>query len=448
MANKKVIGYVQYALKLGVKSPLCVSGGADDVTDCDVQKDFDGKPFIPGTSLAGALRGYLEECAEDGNTQDIDTLFGYSKIEKENKGDKKEKGTMSRVQISDLCFTDGVKLITRDGIRLEHKLTVKGAKFDMEAVDTGAECEGFLLLIIREGDDKEKMEGLVEQALAGLMHGEIRLGANKNRGFGEFTVVKAKKKIFTAPNIHDWLAFDRAAFLESDGDEFTVDKPEQSRYLTIRVPLKQKGGISIRRYSVVPGEPDYEHITSNDCPVVPGSSWNGAIRSRVEEILTQLKVDSPKAYIDEWFGYVREDGFDAKQSDIIISESVIKGGVDFSMTRTKINRFDSSVVSGALYSEKSHFNGELVLELKVRTNYYDEKGEQTKDDRYQYEPIVGMLLIALKDIQNGYLAIGGQTAVGRGIFEGNGSIELIGTEEDENHYINAVSVLFAKEKNI
>ena len=466
MANKKVIRYVQYALRLGVKSPLCVSGGADDVTDCDVQKDFDGRPFIPGTSLAGALRGYLEECAEDGNTQDIDALFGYSKQEKGNKEDKKEKedkdgkkpkadkdgqgtiGTMSRVQISDLRFANGVELIIRDGIRLEHKLTVKGAKFDMEAIDTGAACEGFLLLIIREGDDGDRFMTLVEQALAGLMHGEIRLGANKNRGFGELTVLKAKKKIFTAQNIHDWLVFDRAAFLESDEDEFTPGNPDQSRYLTIRVPLKQKGGISIRRYSVVPGEPDYAHITSNDCPVIPGSSWNGAIRSRVAEILTQLKVDSPKAYIDEWFGYVREEESDAKQSDVIIGESVIEGGVDLSMTRTKINRYSASVVSGALYSEKSHFDGKLVLEIKVRKNYYDEKGEQTKDDRYQYEPIVGMLLIALKDIQNGYLAIGGQTAVGRGIFEGNGSIELIGTEEDENHYINAVSVLFAKEKNI
>ena len=443
MENKKVISYVQYALKLKVKSPLCVSGGADDMTDCDVQKDFDGNPFIPGTSLAGALRGYLEECAK--NPRDIDKVFGYS---------EGSEGTMSKVQVSDLCFADedgdaSTKVITRDGIRLKNKLTVKGGKFDMEAIDTGAVCYSYLLLTIREGDDQENLEALVEQTLSGLKYGEIRLGANKNRGFGEMDILEAKKKTFSSENIQEWLAFDRKEFLESkDGKNILMlEEPEESRYLTIQVPLKQKGGISIRQYSVKPDEPDYTHITSNNCPVIPGSSWNGAIRSRVEEILAQLGVDSPKAYTDMWFGYVKEEQSDAQQSNIVISESIIEGGVDISMTRTKINRYDASVVSGALYSEKSHFNGSLVLEIKVRKNYYDEGGVQQKDNGEQYEPIVGMLLIALKDIQNGYLAVGGQTAVGRGIFEGNGPIELIGAEEDEDYYIGQVGALLQKEKS-
>lgn len=436
MTNKKVVSYIQYALQLRVKSPLCVSGGADDATDCDVQKDFDGNPFIPGTSLAGALRGYLEEYTDEQG--DIDRLFGYG---------AGSLGFMSRIQVSDLCFEDGVKLITRDGIRLEHKLTVKGAKFDMEAVDTGAVCKGFLVLKLREGDEQERLEALAEQALAGLMYGEIRLGANKNRGFGEFDVLKAKKKVFSRGSISEWLDFDREDFLRSAGNELELGRPAESRYVTIRVPLKQKGGISIRSYSVVPGEPDYAHITSNDRPVIPGSSWNGAIRSRVEEILTQLGIDSPKTYIDEWFGYVKEEQSDAKQSDIVVSESVIEGGADLSMTRTKINRYDASVVSGALYSERSHFDGTLVLEIKVRRNYYDEQGGQTKDDRYRYEPIVGMLLIALKDLQNGYLAVGGQTAVGRGIFEENGPVELTGTDKGEEYFISAVSALLSKEKS-
>lgn len=436
MTNKKVVNYIQYALQLRVRSPLCVSDGLDDATDCDVQKELEGNPFIPGTSLAGALRSYLEECADEHD--DIDRLFGYN---------REPQRFTSRIQVSDLRFEDGVKLITRDGIRLEHKLAVKGAKFGMEAVDTGAVCKGFLVLKLREGDERERFEALVEQALAGLMYGEIRLGANKNRGYGEFDVLKAKKKVFSRDNIAEWLNFDREVFLKSDGNELDLNRPAESRYVTIRVPLKQKGGISIRSYSVAPGEPDYAHITSNDRPVIPGSSWNGAIRSRVEEVLIQLGIDSHKAYIDEWFGYVKDEPPDAKQSNIVVSESVIEGGVDLSVTRTQINRYDASVVSGAIYSERSHFDGTLVLEIKVRRNYYDEQGGKAKDDGYRYEPIVGMLLIAVKDIQNGYLAVGGQTAVGRGIFGENGSIELIGTEKDEKYFISAVSALLSKEKN-
>lgn len=465
MANRKVVCYIQYAIKLVVKSPLCVSGGADDVTDRDVQKDFDGNPFIPGTSLAGALRSYLEECADEKEVTDIETVFGYTRkvlpteAEKEGLDTEKalgnsneSKGFMSRVKISDLFFSDEdarAEIVTRDGIKLENKLTQKGAKFDMEAIDPGAVCDGYLLLTIREGDARERYEALIERALSGLKTGEIRLGANKNRGFGEMDISVAKKKIFTAENIAEWLDFDRKAFLEEDGKEnvLQIEASKESRYLTIRVPLRQKGGISIRRYSVLPGTPDYAHITADGSPVIPGSSWNGAIRSRVREFLDQLGIKSGEVCIDEWFGYVREKQNDAKQSNILISESVIEGGVDLAMSRTSINRYDASVVSGALYSEKAHFAGTVELEIKVRKNYYDENGRLQKNERLQYEPIVGMLLLAVMDIQNGYLAVGGQTAVGRGIFEAAGPVELSGTDKDADYYINQVSVLCAKEKN-
>ena len=441
MANRKVIYYIQYAIKLIVKSPLCVSGGTDDVTDCDVQKDFDGRPFIPGSSLAGALRGYLEECTDKRDASDIEKVFGNSS------GDQ---GFMSRVKISDLYFADGsegAKLTTRDGIKLKNKLTVKGAKFDMEAVEPGAVCDGYLLLTIREGDERERFEALIERALSGLKYGEIRLGANKNRGFGEMDIRVARKKVFSGENIAEWLDLDRTAFLNEDGNVLDLTKTEESRYLIIRVPLRQKGGISIRRYSVIPGQPDYEHITADGRPVIPGSSINGAIRTRIGEFFDQLGIENREACIDEWFGYVREGQNEAKQSDIVISESVIEGGVDLSMTRTKINRYDASVVNGALYSEKSHFDGRVVLEIRIRRNYYDGEGRWQKNESFRYEPIVGMLLLAVKDVQNGYLPIGGQTAIGRGIFEADGPIELSGTERDENYYINAVSTLCAKEKN-
>ncbi|MBQ8167389.1 MAG: hypothetical protein IJZ96_10195, partial [Lachnospiraceae bacterium] len=54
----------------------------------------------------------------------------------------------------------------------------------------------------------------------------------------------------------------------------------------------------------------------------------------------------------------------------------------------------------------------------------------------KYEPIVGMLVVAAMDIQNGYLAVGGQTAVGRGIFEADGPIVLTGTDKNAEYYIS------------
>lgn len=439
MENRNVVCYIQYAIKLAVKSPLCVSSGEDDMTDQDVQKDFDGNPFVPGTSFAGALRSYLEECADEQEASEIETVFGSK---------NGYRGSMSRVRISDLYFSDknaGAKLVTRDRIKLKNKLAVGGGKFDMEAVDPGAVCDSYLLLTIREGDARERFEALIERALCGLKYGEIRLGANKNRGFGEMDILVAKKKAFSKENIEEWLDFDREEFLNRD--MLFLREPRESRYLTIRVPLRQKGGISIKTYSVVPGTPDFAHITANGRPVIPGSSWSGAIRSRVRELLEELGIGSAEACIDEWFGYVRTRQNGAKQSNIVVGESVIEGGADLPVKRAKIDRYDGSAISGALYAEKAHFGGTLVLEIKIRKNYYDENGGQLKNERLQYEPIVGMLLLAIKDIQNGYLAIGGQTAVGRGIFEAAGPVRLTGTDKDANYYINAIGALCGKEKN-
>ena len=52
--------------------------------------------------------------------------------------------------------------------------------------------------------------------------------------------------------------------------------------------------------------------------------------------------------------------------------------------------------------------------------------------------MIGLLLIALHDLQHGYLAIGGQTAIGRGIFEGN-EIQINGKIlNDERKYYDAL----------
>ena len=95
------------------------------------------------------------------------------------------------------------------------------------------------------------------------------------------------------------------------------------------------------------------------------------------------------------------------------------------MVRTGVSRFESAVKQGALYCEKTYVNGDLTLEISVR------KGNDPTDERW----IVGLLLLAIKDLQNGFLAVGGQTAIGRGIFSANGNLTIDGEEDKEEIYI-------------
>lgn len=48
-----VIKRIVYRVELLFVSPVNVSSGQEGMTDSDVLRDYDGKPFISGSSIAG-----------------------------------------------------------------------------------------------------------------------------------------------------------------------------------------------------------------------------------------------------------------------------------------------------------------------------------------------------------------------------------------------------------
>ena len=48
--KKKIV----FSIQVELDAPLCVASGKDGLTDADVMQDYDGKPFIPASSIAGA----------------------------------------------------------------------------------------------------------------------------------------------------------------------------------------------------------------------------------------------------------------------------------------------------------------------------------------------------------------------------------------------------------
>ena len=91
-----------FFIRIQLLSPLNVSSGEDEWTDADVLRDGKGNPFVAGTSLAGAMRAYLEK------EKNSPCFMGYS--------GKNEIGKMSSLFISDLNFEEKVNLGVRDGV--------------------------------------------------------------------------------------------------------------------------------------------------------------------------------------------------------------------------------------------------------------------------------------------------------------------------------------------
>lgn len=439
MSNNMVIKRTLYYVEVKNSSPVCVSNGDDGITDNDVIRDYDGKPFIPGSSLSGAFRNHVNDISDDTD----DKLFGNT---------DGETGKMSPLFISDMEFYDHGNIQIRDGVELDDNKTAKtGAeydykvieKYDFEVIDTG-QTAGFIMeLTVREGDVENDMKSAVSKLLLGLARHDIRLGSKKTRGYGCFDVQRIAVKEFSSKNMLEYAhAYDKsrystdkyadAVYRRAKSEKTGITKLKEfldsmiegavlldDKYIRISVPAKLDGGISIRKYSAKKGEPDYVHITAGGEPVIPGTSMSGVIRHRIQEILDKLgvhKSDSDRIMYAA-FGFVNGDS--ACISSVIFDELVIHNSTAMAVQRNAISRFEGATKKTALFKEQSYFGGNTEINILVRKKVaLRDKDEYKVENEDISSAVAGMIVIALKDILNGYLPVGGQTSIGRGLLLG------------------------------
>ncbi len=60
----RIIGKVIIIAKLTNKTPLLIGRGSGDSVDIEVVKLPDGKPYIPGSSIAGCLKSFIQRDSE------------------------------------------------------------------------------------------------------------------------------------------------------------------------------------------------------------------------------------------------------------------------------------------------------------------------------------------------------------------------------------------------
>lgn len=188
---KKIELRKYYAIRVELLSPLNVSSGRDYYTDSDMLRNGSGDLFVPGTSLAGAFRNNL------GIKKGEQGIMGYS---------KEQKGRMSSLYISDLYFDGKPKVSVRDSVALTAEKTVDN-KFDMEIIETGAQGTIFFSYLLREGEKQQEFEDAINTILQDIQSGAVRLGANKNRGFGRIKIKEIYQRTFQAENIEEWIRF-------------------------------------------------------------------------------------------------------------------------------------------------------------------------------------------------------------------------------------------------
>ena len=364
---------VRYEVEALCRTPLRTGG-----TDSDPQtvlESWDGTALLQGSSLAGALRGWLA-AADAGMAE---TLFGSQK-------------QAGHLLVSDGVFDRTAERYTRPRLRINGATGAAddGGKFDVAHIGSGSFFRFTLTWLGLQRCDEE-LEA-VEQMLAALNSGEIRLGAQKSNGFGrvELKVYKCTFDL-TDPS-------DRAAWLGDtcQGTPLTLPEVVNARRVTFLVSgqadsLLVKAGAALQKE----GCAYTPNLTEGGRPILPGSSIKGAVRTRAEMIAGFLGL--PLEVTENLFGRMSSKGDNGKPGCVFFEDGRLSGEKRLQISRIRINRFTGGIIRGGLFTEEPLSCG---VEMHI----------SAPDD----SAACGLLLYALRDLGLGLYNLGSGGAIGRG----------------------------------
>ena len=416
-------------------------GEGDTAVDMAVLRDpKDGVPLLPGTSLAGALRGHLADVLGGYRSEehpDVAALFGAAR--------RDDQGSQSPLIVFDSLGTlpDGLPAEIRDGVAIDPISGTAEAhkKFDMEMLPAGTVFPLRVDLIIEDAASESTLLRLISGTLAGLTEGDISLGMRRSRGLGAVTVQNWKAQRFdltTQAGWLEWLTTDHLNPIPSDLQAHESPQqairstfpamvpeeiPDKRERVRIDLTLKSAGDLLVRSPGSDPTAPDAVHLHSSGRPVLPGTGLAGALRSQALRIsrLVRDAAGDGDVWVDRLFGASCKDDLNRESEDrrtsaskLRISEAFIENSTPRCQTRIAIDRFTGGVAQGALFYEQVQAGGQLDVRLELR-NPTDAE--------------TGLLLLLLKDLLVGDIPVGGAASVGRGILEGTARIRFAGEEQ-------------------
>lgn len=415
-----------------LESATHLGAGIGDVADMVLLRDAcTGRPLLPGTSIAGALRSHLADVlggyrsAEDAR---IARLFGGSR------GD--DLGAQSPLIVFDSVGTlpgdhaveirDGVQIDGARGTAEDHK------KFDLEVLPAGTRFPLRFDLVVPTAEDEREIVSHLVVALSGLCGGDVALGARRSRGLGAVRATNWRSVRHDLLSPEGWMAW-----LQSDWDgavtggaDGTTDVREacerahaglallpvsdRRRRLVVVAELTAVGGVLVRSAPTGPDAPDAVHLRSAGRSILPGTGVSGVLRKQALRIarVVREEQDDAERWVERLFG-PRMEGVtseaDLHASRLRVAESVLDEGTRVRPSRVRIDRFTQGVVPGALFDEEPEHGGHVRLRIELR--------EPEPED-------LGLLVLLLKDLLTGEVAVGGASAVGRGRFRGTATLTL------------------------
>ena len=410
----QILGRITVRGRLHLAAPLLIgegeSGEERNDRDIHVLRSKAGVPFIPGTSLAGALRSLIEvenPCAAD-------ILFGTMH---RTGGESVRDERQSAVSLYDVELNDAV-IGSRDGVHIDDVTgtAIDAHKYDYEIVESGADGTFYAEILLRRVHQKDEhtlKETLLR--LSELLRGGFHVGALTTKGFGRMQLRDMVVDCYDFRRPEDaiaWLSPKRgnAAWHMAYDDAAQTEPPPADGDFVITADFALTGALIVRD-SVDPlAETDGEkspaaRMKTNTAGqnIIPGTSLKGVLRHRAAYILHALGKEQTQAedFIDHLMGTT------AARGRFIVEEAVVDAEMH-TQTRSRIDRFTGGTIPSALFStapvwREKDGGRSVTLRFGVR-----QASEQE----------AGLCVLLLKDLWLGRAAIGGEKSIGRGTLEG------------------------------
>lgn len=404
-----------------LKAPLLIGTGSnDDKNQIDIQilKDKSGTPFIPGTSLAGVLRQYVEE----DNQRAAALLFG----EDVEHPSAYELQLQSSIIIYDIKLRNA-DIVRRDSVNIDG-LTgagIKQGKFDYEVIDQGAHGIFAAELILRgiHEEEKDLLDHTLERLWNHLANG-IHLGARTAIGFGYAILKDIEIDCYDFQDSADTAAY----FLDKPSKSHKKFKHKASEHaypaddFIVEADFALNGGLMVRDYDIshMDDSPDDKEgkihaVMMRDSDgnwLIPGASLKGVLRHRAEYILQSLgkNTDILESLMGPDPAKLRKHLSPKLRSRFLVDEvRLVAANLQaYPQSRNRIDRFTGGTIDAALFTMAPVWQKNLAERaLSMHWEIHNAKPWE-----------IGLVLLLLKEMWLGKIAIGGCKSIGYGRLSG------------------------------
>lgn len=436
-------------------TPLKVGSGMTNlVCDSPVLRDVNGLPYVPGTALAGVLRHSVTEGAPENQKSTIDTIFGYQKGD-DGRGSRLICSEAVMVGQDGHTVLEGLRpdveqnafyqafreaLPVRQHVRINHKgAAEQGGKYDEEVVFKGTR---FAFEVELLGDTAKAVEYFHTTLLPKMYSAGFRVGGGSRKGFGELRIVSVEERTFDLSNKDDLKAYlAKSASLNTPITGATKIQAgldaDYSGWTRYKLTLKPKDFLlfssgfqddevdmkPVRERVVVYGEGGANF--SEEYVLIPASSVKGALLHRVAYHYNRLTgnyadaaaegaPEVPNPAVQQLFGVTANQQQEAVRGKVIFSDLLQEThATEKTFNHVAIDRFTGGAMEGALFSEKALYFPKNEAVNTFQLTLLVEK------DALKEDSVKQAWEATLSDLCEGYLALGGGTNRGHGLFEGN-----------------------------